>query len=366
MPTTDVVIVGGGCVGTSVSYHLADVGCTDTLLLEAGALGSGSTGKAAGGIRVQHDDEVNSRLALRSLEEFTRFEEMTGTPIDLNQVGYLFLLDNEGHLAEFTRAARRQNELGIPTELIAPGDVERFSPGLVTDDLVGATYCPLEGYATPEAVVQGYAKAARRLGARIRTGAPVVEVLVDGQGVCGVRTADETISTRTVVVAAGIESGTLTAPLGYEIPVEGLPRTIHYTSRDAGVPREAPLVVDFSSGFYYHREGDGLIFAGRESDLEQLVEPATRRLPSLAEVPVESSWWGYYDMSPDHNAIVGSAPISGLHYATGFSGHGFMQSPAVGEFVAQSVLGLPTTLDLSAMSGDRFVEGRSRVESFVI
>lgn len=366
MHTTDVVIVGGGCVGTSVSFHLADLGCTDTLLLEAGALGSGSTSKAAGGIRVQHEDEVNSRLALRSLEEFICFEELTGTTIDFHQVGYLFLLDNEGHLAEFTRAARRQNELGIPTEVIAPEDIARFSPGLVTDDLVGATYCPLEGYATPEAVVQGYARTARRLGAKIRAGTPVVEILVDGQGVRGVRTADETISTRTVIVAAGIKSGELTAPIGCDLPVEGLPRTIYYTSKDAGVPRDAPLVVDFASGFYYHREGEGLIFAGRESDLDLLFEPATGRLPSLAEVPVESSWWGYYDMSPDHSAIVGSAPISGLHYATGFSGHGFMQSPAVGEFVAQSALGLSTTLDLSALSCDRFVEGRSRVESFVI
>lgn len=366
MRTAEVVIIGGGCVGTSVSYHLAALGCTNSVLLEADALGSGSTSKSAGGIRIQHDDENNSRIALRSLGEFTRFEEMVGTPIDFKQVGYLFLLDNEAHLAEFARAAKTQQALGVPTEIIAPDDIAGFCPGLVTDDLVGATFCPLEGYATPEAVVQGYARAARRMGAQIRVSTQVKEILTDEQGVCGVRTDDETISTRIVVVAAGVKTGDLTAPLGYEIPVQGLARTIFYTSKDAGVPAEAPLVVDFASGFYYHREGAGLIFAGRESDLEMLVEPATARLPTLAEAPIESSWWGYYDMSPDHNAIVGAAPVSGLFYATGFSGHGFMQSPAVGEFIAQSVLGMPTDLDLSLMSCDRFTQGYCRVESFII
>ena len=197
-------------------------------------------------------------------------------------------------------------------------------------------------------------------------GSPVLEILTDSHGVCGVRTATETYATRQVVVAAGITTGELTAPLGYAIPVSGVARTIFYTSSTAGVPDSAPLVVDFATGFYYHRERNGLIFAGRERDLADLVEPATRRLPSLGEVPIESSWWGYYDMSPDHNAIIGAAPVAGLFYATGFSGHGFMQSPAVGEHLAELVLGRPTTLDLSLMSADRFAEGRSRVESFVI
>ncbi|MDQ2755437.1 MAG: FAD-binding oxidoreductase [Actinomycetota bacterium] len=366
MATAEAVIIGGGCVGTSVSYHLAALGCSDTLLLEADALGSGSTSKAAGGIRIQHDQEVNSRIVLRSLEEFTAFEVLTETPIDFKQVGYLFVLDSEDQLVRFTRAARTQQSLGVPTEIIAPEDIAAFSPGLFTEDLVGATFCPLEGYAAPEAVVQGYAKAARRLGARIRVNTPVVEILTDANGVCGVRTAADTTATRNVIVAAGVRTGQLTAPLGYEVPVEGVTRTIFYTSKDAGVPEEAPLVVDFGTGFYYHREGAGLLFAGRESELEKLVEPATHRLPALADVPIETSWWGYYDMSPDHNAIVGAAPIDGLFYATGFSGHGFMQSPAVGEHVAELVLRRPTTLDLSSISNDRFGQGHTHVESFVI
>lgn len=366
MRTAEAAIIGGGCVGTSALYHLARLGCTDVLLLEADALGSGSTSKATGGIRMQHDDELNTRLTLRSLAEFTRFEELTGTPIDFKQVGYLFLLDAESDLANFRRAAEFQHSLGVPTEVLDAEAAQSMVPGIATDDLVGATYCALEGYASPEAVVQGYARAARRLGAQVAVGAPVVEILTDVLGIAGVRTAHETIATRQVVIAAGVASGDVARPLGVDIPVHGEARTVFYSGQSAGVPEGSPLVVDFSTSFYFHRESEGLVFAGRESDLAELSEPATHRLPAIANVSIESSWCGYYDMSPDHNAMVGTAPIPGLYYATGFSGHGFMQSPAAGEHLAELVLGLEPTLDLLELSSDRFAEGRERVETFVI
>ena len=366
MRTADAVIIGGGCVGTSALYHLATKGMSDVVLLESESLGSGSTSKAAGGIRMQHDDVVNTRLALRSLAEFTAFEELTGITIDFKQVGYLFLLDNERDLASFTRAVATQRELGIPTELLDNDAVRGLVPPMHTDDLLGATFCAWEGYASPEAVVQGYAVAARRLGARTQVGTRVLEILTDAEGVCGVRTPQETIATRTLVIAAGIGSSQLAAPLGFELPVHGEARTIFYSSNGLDVPATAPLVVDFSTGFYFHREGAGLVFAGRQGDPAELSEPATHRLPSIEDAAIESSWWGYYDTSPDHNAIVGRAPIGGVHYATGFSGHGFMQSPAVGEHLAEAILGLPLTLDLSSMTAERFANGAHRTESFVI
>lgn len=366
MRVADAVIIGGGCVGTSVLYHLAALGMTDTVLLEADSLGAGSTSKAAGGIRMQHGDEVNTRLALRSLAEFTRFEEMTGVPLDFKQVGYLFLLDNEADLASFTAAAAAQRALGIPTQVLDVDAVREMAPLVNTEDIVGGTFCPWEGYAAPESAVQGYAAAARRLGAKTQVGTRVLEIITDADGVAGVRTADETIATRVVVVAAGISSGEITRPLGFDLPVHGEARTIFYSSADLGIAATAPLTVDFSSGFYFHREGSGLVFAGRESDPAELSEPATHRLPAIADAAIASSWWGYYEVSPDHNAMIGSAPIAGLHYATGFSGHGFMQSPAAGEHIAEVVLGLPTTLDLSSLTADRFVHGEQRVEAFVI
>jgi sarcosine oxidase subunit beta len=128
-----------------------------------------------------------------------------------------------------------------------------------------------------------------------------------------------------------------------------------------------PLTIDFSTGFYFHREGPGLVFGGREQTVEELAEPATRRLPVLADLPVQSSWWGYYEVSPDWNALVGEAEEPGRFlYATGFSGHGFQQAPAVGEHIAEVVAGRRPTLDLSAFSAERFARGEQRPEAFVI
>jgi sarcosine oxidase subunit beta len=194
----------------------------------------------------------------------------------------------------------------------------------------------------------------------MRVGTPAVEILTDTTGVAGVRTLDEVISTRAIVVAAGIASGDLTRPLDFDLPVRGEARTIFYSGADLGISPTATLVVDFSTSFYFHREGAGLVFAGRDSDLEELSEPATHRLPAIADASIESSWWGYYDMSPDRGAMVGRAPIVGLYYATGFSGHGFMQSPAVGEHLAELVLGKLTSLDLSSMTAERFAHGELR------
>ena len=142
---------------------------------------------------------------------------------------------------------------------------------------------------------------------------------------------------------------------------------MHFTPEDGGLPDALPLTIDFSTGFYFHREGRGLVFGGREPSIEELAEPAVRRLPVLAELPIQSSWWGYYEMSPDHNAIVGEArEPSRFLYATGFSGHGFQQSPAVGEHLAELVAGREPTLDLSAFSLDRFAEDGERREHFVV
>ena len=146
---------------------------------------------------------------------------------------------------------------------------------------------------------------------------------------------------------------------GVEIPVRGEQRWMHFTPQDGGLPARLPLTVDFSTGFYFHREGPGLAFGGREQSLEELAVPAARRLPVLGDLPVQSSWWGYYEVSPDYNAIVGEAEEpSRFLYATGFSGHGFQQAPAVGEHVAELVAGLTPTLDLSPFSARALRAGR--------
>jgi sarcosine oxidase, subunit beta len=368
MASCDVVVVGGGCVGASVAYHLAEAGCTDVVLLEANTLGSGSTSKAAGGIRMQHGDALNTQLAQRSLEEFTRFEELTGSEIFFRQVGYLFLLDSQSDLELFRAAAQMQRALGIPVELLGPEAALELVPQLDIDGLVGATFCPLDGYATPESVVQGYAAAARRRGVQIRTGEPVTRIVTGRGRVVGVDLADGHISTSAVVCAAGVGSGAVAATAGVELPVTAERRRIFFSKESGGVADGIPLTVDFSTGFYFHREGPGLVFAGREFEPEDLMTPALRRLPALGDVPINSYWHGDYDMSPDHNGMVGQAEgLAGFYYATGFSGHGFQLSPAVGEHVAELVTGRPPTIDLTPFQAQRFAHaGAERVERIVI
>jgi len=355
--SAEVVVVGGGALGASVAWHLRELGLTDVVLLERDTLGSGSTRASAGGIRTQFADELNIRIALRSLDEF---ERMDG--IDLRQHGYLFLLDRAEDVERFQAALALQHGLGVPSRELSVGEALAIVPQLEPDGLLAATFCDLDGYATPEAVVRWYAR-----GIDVRQGCAATAVEVRDGRVTAVQTTAGPIATGTVVCCAGVWSRELAATAGVELPVSGERRWMFFTPEDGGLPDRLPLTVDFSSGFYFHREGPGLAFGGRGQSADELAEPVTRRLPVLAELPIQSSWWGYYEVSPDWNALVGefSEPLRFL-YATGFSGHGFQQSPAVGEHVAELVLGKAQTLDLSALSAERFARGEERHEAFVI
>lgn len=353
-------------MGTSVAYHLAELGLSDVVVVEREALASGSTSRAAGGIRTQFSDELNVRIGLRSLAEFETFADLTGVDIAFHQTGYLFLLDNAADAHAFRRAIALQRELGLPNIELEPVEAAALVPGLVTDDLVTATFSPRDGHATPEAVVTGYAGVAARRGLRIYQGEEVIGIRVRAGDVVAVETKQRTIATPNVVCAAGPCSRDVAAMVGLDLPVVGERRFLHYTAADGGLPATLPLTIDFATGFYFHREGPGLIFGAPHDDLAQAAASVGKRLPLLADLPVRTSWSGLYEMSPDHNALVGEADApSRFLYASGFSGHGFQQAPAVGEYLAQLLTGTPPTLDLSQLSLARLRAGR-RAESMVV
>jgi sarcosine oxidase subunit beta len=372
-PSADIVIVGGGAVGASTAYHLAVAGVTNVVLVERGQLAGGSTAKSAGGIRLQFGDELNIRIGARGLDELERWEELIGAHVDFvpdigfHQTGYLFLLREQHDLATFEAALAVQHRLGVPSRLITPAEAQAIVPQLVVDDLIAATFCPRDGHMSPEAVTQGYAAAAAAMGVRIVQGTDVTGIDVVGARITGVETTAGRIATDTVVCAAGAWSNEVGALAGIDIPVHGMARHMWFSPESGGLPDAMPLTIDFSSGFYSHREGPGIVFGGRESDVEDVAVHALHRLPVIGELPIQSTWWGYYDESPDHNGIVGeSAGLSRFLYATGFSGHGFQQAPAVGEHLAELFVGATPTIDMASFTLDRFADGVERTETFIV
>jgi glycine/D-amino acid oxidase-like deaminating enzyme len=360
--SADVVVVGGGAIGASTAWHLAELGITDVVLVERDQLASGSTSKSAGGFRAQFADELNIRIALRSIAELERFPELT-----LERCGYLFLLDNEEDLAAFREAVALQRSLGVPTVELSVDEAVRMVPQIDPEGLVGATFCPLDGHVTPEDVVRSYATAAAARGVRVRQGCAVTAIEVLDGRIASVDTTRGPIATDTVVCAAGAWSPEIGAFAGVDIPVRPERRWTFFSASDAGFPADLPLTVDFSTSVYLCREGKGIIVGGRQPSVGEYVPLAVGRFPALADCEIQSSWWGYYEMSPDHNAIVGTAGgVERFYVATGFSGHGFQQAPAVGEHLAELVAGREPTLDLSPFALDRFESGGLRPEQFVI
>jgi sarcosine oxidase subunit beta len=377
--TAGVVVVGGGVMGTSVAFHLAEAGVPDVLLLDRGPLGAGSTSKAAGGVRAQFGDELNVRLGLRSLELFADFSRRPGQEIDLHRTGYLFAVSDPADLPAFEAAVSMQNSWGVRSSLVPPDEAGRLSPLLRTDDLVAAAWCPDDGHCSPESVVLGYASAARRLGATLVTGVHVSSVEVHGGEVVAVSTDRGRVRTGTVVCCAGAWARELAATAGVALPITPYRRQIVVTAPVEGLPA-APMTIDFTTSFYFHREGPGLLVGMSDPDeppgfgtdvddgfLELLAAAAERRAPAVLDAGIAHRWAGLYEVTPDHNALLGeSLEVSRFLYAGGFSGHGFLQGPAVGEIIRDLVLGREPFLDIAALDASRFTTGSRRPETYVV
>jgi sarcosine oxidase, subunit beta len=375
-----VVVVGGGVIGTSIAFHLAEAGVPEVVLIERDELGAGSTSKAAGGVRAQFSDALNIQLGARSLRAFAEFGERPGQEIDFRRVGYLFLLGRQQDVAAFERSVELQNRLGVPSRMIDPGEARRLSPPIDTDGLLAAAFSPEDGLATPEAVVQGYAAGARRHGAHLETGCELLEVRVRGEAIRAVATSKGVVETPALVCAAGAWSRRVGAMVGVDLPVTPYRRQVLLTEPLPGLPERLPMTIDFTSSFYFHREGPGLLMGmslddeppgfnlGRDDAwIPRLAEVLAHRAPSLAEVGVAGGWAGLYEVTPDHNALIGEAAgPARLLYATGFSGHGFLQSPAVGEVVRDLFLGRPPPVDVAPLTVDRFQQAKDRPELNVV
>ena len=383
--TADVVVVGGGAMGTSIAYHLAAARAGRVVLLEREvALGLGSTGRCAGGFRHQFSSEINVRLSLASVRLIRSFTEEHGLPLDVHAEGYLFLVRDAVSWVAHRAAAAMQRSLGARVEELDGAAVGELMPGVALDGIVGATFGPDDGIADPSGLTNGYATLARRAGVEIRLGvdASGIRMTADGSAVSGVDTTAGRIDAPVVVNAGGVWASALAATCGLDLPIEPQPRHVIVTSEFAGRPERRTLVIDTTTMFYFHREGAGVLmgmprlrdavatFETAVDDrwiAEELLPAAVRVFPALESAGLARSWVGLYEMTPDRHAILGPVEgLDGLYLAVGFSGHGFQHAPIVGKVIAELITGATPSVDVSSLRLERFARGELIGESHVV
>jgi sarcosine oxidase subunit beta len=367
-------------MGCALAYQLARRGLS-VVLLERAELGSQSTARCAGGVRQQFSNEANVRLQRLAVTILKRFEEELGSPADFRQVGYLFLLTTPDQVRDFRARLEMWHRIGLSeARWVGPDEARELVPVLNTVDVLGGTFCPTDGIASPADVTMGYAGAARRHGADLRQGVELTGIDVQADRIVGVQTTAGTISTNTVFICAGAWSREVGRMAGVEVPVLPYRRHIFVTDTFPEVPRDNPMTIDFATSFYFHPEGDGVLMGmsdraqapSFETDvdwafLEKLVEVAARRAPALERAGIKTAWAGLYETTPDNQAILGPvAGVEGLWCACGFSGHGFMQAPVAALLLAQQLVEGRPELDISSFAHDRFTRGELVAELNIV
>ncbi|WP_440714040.1 NAD(P)/FAD-dependent oxidoreductase [Gordonia sp. FQ] len=375
-----VVVIGGGVIGTSIAFHLAESGVHDVVLLEKDELGSGSTCRAAGGVRATFSNASNIAIGLRGLDVYSRFAQLYGHDADFERNGYLFLLSDQAMVDVFTESVALQNAHGVPTRMIDPDEAKRLSPLIETDGLLAASWSPDDGRCTPEAIVAGYAAAARRHGAAIVRHCGVTGVDPRAGGGYEVVTPHGVISADTIVIAAGAWSGQIGDMIGVDIPVTPYRRQIAFTEPIPGLPARMPsLTIDFPSALYFEPERDGLLIGWADPAQEpgfnlrfelddwlmKVGEIAQVRVPVILESGIVSGWAGLYEVTPDDNQIIDRVRDDVL-VATGYSGHGFLMGPATGEIIRDLYHGREPGYDIADFRLDRFAPDRLRGETNIV
>jgi sarcosine oxidase subunit beta len=364
MRTTEVAIVGGGVIGTSIAYHLTLAGIADVTLIERGTLAGGVTGVCPGGIRQQFEGEADCRMAQRSVRFYERINEILQpeAPFYFERSGYLFLAQTEPVLNKFRQNVATQNRLGIPSQVLSPADIRERLPRLSTEGILGGSFCAEDGFIEDcHGVTNLFAARARQRGARV-VREDVLRVARAGRRWRVTTDAGELDATQ-VVLAAGCDTVSLAAHAGVSLPITPERRRLAYT-----VPCEPgvlpPLVIAFERGVAVKQLTNGVLYLGwlaESSDVDDLtfiertLEAGATLLSLLGDLAVRRVIGGLYDNTPDRRPLLGAVPeVDGLFLAAGFSGHGFMIAPAVGEGLAAAVTGAATDLPMREFGLSRF------------
>jgi sarcosine oxidase subunit beta len=386
MQTAEIVIIGGGIVGSSIAWHLTRAGCRSVLVIEReSSQGKGSTGKSMGGVRAQFSTPVNIQMSLYSIPFYAKFEEVVGHPADYRPQGYLFLATKPSHLDYLSANFDRQKKLGLKTARLLPAEeIRAMLPQLRADDVLGGSFCSTDGFVDPYSVMNGFMASAVEHGATLWKKTEVTGITVDQRGAFTLNTSRGPVSTRTVVNAAGAWAAEIARFAGIDLPVEPLRRMLVPSEPFSDFPHTSPMVIDMSNGFHFRPEGRGFLLAwndpeetpGYKTDfepsfIEKILMHAANRVPAFENLPVnpKRAWAGLYEMTPDHHCILGPvAAVPGFFLANGFSGHGVMHSPATGKILADLILQGKTDVvdDVSVLAFERFARGELLHETAVL
>ncbi len=385
MHTADVVIIGGGIVGSSIAYHLTAAGCRNVLVIEReSAQGKGSTGKSMGGVRAQFSTPVNIQMSLYSIPFYASFDERLGYPCDYRPQGYLFCATSDHHLAYLRANYEKQVALGLKNvRLISGNEIREMFPQLRADDIIGGSFCSTDGFVDPYSAMVGFSTWAFDHGSTIWKNTEVTGVTRDEHGIAQIETSRRSVATRKVVNCAGAWAAGVAKLAGVDLPVEPLRRMLVPSEPFDEFPHTAPMIIDMSNGFHFRPESRGFLLAWNDPEekpgfktdfdaafVEKILTRAADRVPCFANLPVnpKRAWAGLYEMTPDHHPILGEVPeLPGFFLANGFSGHGVMHAPATGKILSDLILtGKTDLIDASLLNLSRFAEGRTIHETAVL
>lgn len=379
--SAEAVIVGAGIIGCAIAHALAERGLTNVLVVEQDLIGRGATSDAAGGIRQQFSTETNVRLAMHSVRVWESFQERFGVDIGLRQQGYLFLLTDDDEEPIFRSNLALQQRLGVPARWVTPEEIREINPHIELDDVIGGTFCPEDGWCDTTTATMGFAHAARLLGVTIEEETAVTGIRLDGGRVKGVTTPRGEIDAPLVVICAGPQTRRVGALAGVALPIDPYRRMSFVTEPFPRLPSTLPMTIEFATGLYVHPESGGFLFGMANRDepstfdktvdddwMLTTVEALVERAPAFEDASVLRGWAGFYEVTPDHNPLLGQIDeVDGLAVAAGFSGHGFMQGPAIGTCLAELICGGGrTTIDITPFRPSRFAEGVLAEEHNVI
>lgn len=375
--TSDILIVGGGVMGTSIAFALAQRGTGRVVLLEKSFLGAGSSGKSGAIIRQHYSNRLTVAMAQKSLQTFQHFDEVVGGPPVFTHTG-MVLIFNERDRAGLDANIQMQREMGVDVALLSAQALADIDPNARLAEGEIAAFEAAAGYVEAVQVVASYADAARRHGADIREGVEVKEVLRQGGKIIGVETNEGRYESRCVVLATGPWAAQLNKELGIRLPVQSCRTQVGLYRRPADFGRRGVVYTDFVQGIYFKPTHGEIVHAGSLAgeELQNPVDPdhyneaadgtwlpqirqrLSRRYPAMHRCYGRGGFGALYAITPDWHPIIDRIPnLEGAYCAVGFSGHGFKMSPIVGQLMTELIIdGQASSLDIRPLRLARFDE----------